>query len=65
MLLSMFAVPISNKWGVTTLDSQQYDSLIKSIKGLTRKGIVDSLGFENVHLNTTKMKVENENFMDR
>lgn len=65
MLLSMFAVPISNKWGVTTLDSQQYDSLIKSIKGLTRKGIVDSLGFENVHLNTTKMKVENENIMDR
>lgn len=58
MLLSMCAVPISNKWGVTTLDSRQYDSLIKNIKGLARKGTVDSLEFENILPHTNKMKVE-------
>lgn len=57
IILSIFAVPISNKWGVTTLNSQQYDSLIKSINGLTRKGTVDSLEFENILLHTNKMKV--------
>lgn len=58
MLLSMCAVPISNKWGVTTLDPRQYDSLIKNIKGLARKGTVDTLEFENILPHTNKMKVE-------
>lgn len=57
MLLSMCAVPISNKWGVTTLDSRQYDSLIKSINGLTRKETVDSIEVENMLPHTNKMKV--------
>lgn len=57
MLLSMCTVPISNKWGVTTLNSQQYDSLIKSINGLTRKGTVDSIEVENMLPHTNKMKV--------
>lgn len=57
IILSIFAVPISNKWGVTTLNSQQYDSLIKSINGLTRKGTVDSIEVENMLPHTNKMKV--------
>lgn len=57
IILSIFAVPISNKWGVTTLNSQQYDSLIKSINVLTRKGTVDSIEVENMLPHTNKMKV--------
>lgn len=56
IVLSIFAVPISNKWGVTTLDSKQYNAIIMSIKGIAKTGIGDTVCFKNVSSQNNQKK---------